>query len=96
MQQVTHFVLSGVKRTVAEHLGALLPGSTTFVSGNGHLCPTRADFPRCPYPDILIAFSVDQADIITTNGYVKEEASKPPDLVLEEASRSTSRRDYIQ
>ena len=50
MQQVTHFVLPGVMSTVGEHLGAQLPGSTTLVSGNGHLCPTRADFPRCYYP----------------------------------------------
>ena len=82
--------------TVAEHLGALLPGSTTLVNGNGQLCPTHADFPRCYYPDMLIAFNVDQVDIITTNGYVIEEVSKPPDLVLEEASLSTGRWDYIQ
>ena len=45
---------------------------------------------------MLIAFNVDQVDIIATNGYVNEEVSKPPVLVLEEASRSTGRRDYIQ
>ena len=45
---------------------------------------------------MLIAFNVDQVDIIATNGYVNEEVSKPPVLVLEEASRSTGRWDYIQ
>ena len=34
-------------------------------------------------------------DLAFANGYIIEEAGKPPDLVLEVASRTTARRDYI-
>ncbi len=95
LQQTIHFVLPGVMSTVAKHLGAMIPGSTTLVGGNGYLCPTRSDFPRCPYPDMLIAFNIAWEDMVSTNGYVIDEMGKPPDLVLQVASRSTGRRDYI-
>jgi hypothetical protein len=38
---------------------------------------------------------VDAASIGETNGYVIDEAGKPPDFVLEIASEHTARRDYI-
>ena len=95
MQQHINFVLPAVSSTVALHLGAMLPGSTTLVSGDGYLCRSRSDLPRCPYPDMVVAFNVDWESITFTNGYVIDEAGKPPDLVLEVASRSTGRRDYI-
>lgn len=95
MQQHINFVLPAISSTVALHLGAMLPGSTTLVSGDGYLCRSRSDLPRYPYPDMVIAFDVDWESIILTNGYVIEEAGKPPDLVLEVASRTIGRRDYI-
>ena len=95
MEQTRHFVLPGIPGTIAIHLDAMIPGSTTLVSGNGYLCRRRSDLPRCPYPDLLVSFDVDWDDVTFTNGYVIDEAGKPPDLVLEVASRSTGRRDYI-
>ncbi len=95
MQQHMNFVLPGVASSLAQHLGALLPGSTTLVGGDGYLCPRRSDYPGCPHPDMIVAFGVDPASIVPSNGYVIEEVGKPPDLVLEVASRSTGRRDYI-
>ena len=95
MQQHINFVLPGIAGTVALHLGAMLPGSTTLVSGDGYLCRSRSDLPGCPYPDLVVAFDVNWEDVIFTNGYVIDEAGKPPDLVLEVASKSTGRRDYI-
>ena len=95
MQQNTHFVMPGVPTTVAVHFGAMLPGSTTLVNGYGYLCRHRSDLPSCPYPDMIVAFGVDAESISTTNGYVIEEVGKPPDLVLEVASSTTGRRDYI-
>ena len=95
MQQHTNFVLPGIAGTVALHLGAMLPGSTTLVSGDGYLCRSRSDLPRCPYPDMVVAFDVDWEDIIFSNGYVIDEVGKPPNLVLEVASSTTGRRDYI-
>ena len=95
MEQTRHFVLPGIPGTIANHLDAMIPGSTTLVSGNGYLCRRRSDLPRCPYPDLLVSFNVDWDDVTLTNGYVIDEAGKPPDLVLEVASRSTGHRDYI-
>ena len=95
MQQNTHFVMHSVPTTVAEHFGANLPGSRTLVNGYGYLCRRRPDLPRCPYPDMVVAFDVDAESISSTNGYVIEEVGKPPDLVLEVASSTTGRRDYI-
>ncbi len=96
MQQFRNFVLPGVPATLSIHLDALRPGSTTLVGGNGYLCRTRADFPSCPYPDMLVAFGVNPEMADIANGYVIDEVGKPPDLVLEVASGSTGRRDYIQ
>ena len=95
MQQNTRFVMPGVPTMVALHFDAMLPGSTTLVNGYGYLCRRRSDLPRCPYPDMIVAFGVDAESINTTNGYVIEEVGKPPDLVLEVASSTTGRRDYI-
>ena len=96
MQQTRHLSIYGVTAILAKHLDALRPDATTLVGGNGYLCQRRADFPRCPYPDLLVAFDIDQEKVDVANGYVIEEVGKPPDLVMEVASPSTGRNDYIQ
>jgi len=45
-------------------------------------------------PDCVVTFGVDPHAIVARNGYVISEVGKPPDFVLEVASRSTGRRDY--
>ena len=45
-------------------------------------------------PDCVVTFGVNPEAIIARNGYVISEVGKPPDFVLEVASRSTGRRDY--
>lgn len=95
MQEFLHYDRPAVANTLARHLDALRPDATTFIAGRGYLCRQRSDLPRCPYPDMVVAFDVDAASIGGTNGYVIDEAGKPPDLVLEVASEHTSRRDYI-
>lgn len=96
MQENLHFDRPAEMNTLARHLGALSEGSTTFISGRGYLCLRRSDLPSCPYPDMIVAFDVDAADIGETNGYVIEEAGKSPDLVLEVASSHTAQRDYTE
>ena len=95
MQEFLHYDRPAVANTLARHLDALRPDTTTFVAGRGYLCHRRSDLPRCPYPDLVVAFDVDAASIGEANGYVIEEAGKPPDFVLEIASEHTARRDYI-
>ena len=45
------------------------------------------------YPDLLVAFSVDPELYEANNGYVVSLQGKPPDLVLEIASRRTGHVD---
>ncbi len=95
MREFLHYDRPAVANTLARHLDALPEDTTTFVAGRGYLCRRRSDLPRCPYPDLVVAFGVDAASIGETNGYVIDEAGKPPDFVLEIASEHTARRDYI-
>ncbi len=54
------------------------------------------------YPDLLVAFEVDPALYAASNGYVVSEQRKPPDFILEVASRHTAgedlgaKQDYYQ
>ena len=45
------------------------------------------------YPDLLVAFDVDPDAYEASNGYIIAEQGKPPDFVLEIASRSSGRQD---
>ena len=44
-------------------------------------------------PDLLIAFNADPQACQDDNGYVISQQGKPPDFVMEIASRSTGRQD---
>ena len=94
MLQFIAFTRLAVANTVTRYYDALRPDASILVAGEGYLCATRRDLPYAPYPDMLIAFGVDAAAIVATNGYVIDEVGKPPDFVLEVASASTGRRDY--
>ncbi len=69
--------------------------SDVLISGDGFLCYDRQT-PRTRWlvPDLVVAFGVTPEPIVHTNGYVISEVGKPPDFVLEVASRTTGRRDY--
>ena len=77
---------TGNAHYLAVHLGN--PGST-LVAGEHYLAvaPTR-DLVGVRYPDLLVAFGVDPAAYFAGNAYVISEQGKPPDFVLEIASRS--------
>ena len=47
-------------------------------------------------PDLLVAFGVDRAGIISQRGYSIEEQGKPPDFVLEIACENTGQDDYTE
>ena len=98
MQEYTYFEMFAESSTLGRHLDAypLRADSTTLVSGKGYLCRRRSDLPRAPYPDLVVAFDVDAAAIVANNGYDINEVGKPPELVLEVASSSTGKRDYIE
>ena len=65
-----------------------------LISGGGYVRVNPGD-PIELAPDGLFARNISNPSaIIARNGYVISEVGKPPDLVLEVASRSTGRRDY--
>ena len=65
-----------------------------FVGGEGYLCRDTRDRTGWVVPDCVVAFGVDPRAILDRNGYVIEEVGKPPEFVLEIASKSTGRADY--
>lgn len=91
-----HLSLTGGAHYLALHLGN---PDTTIVGSDLYITrvPTSelADMSGVPYPDLMVAFDVDPAAYLARNGYVISEQGKPPDLVLEVASRSTGRRDTV-
>ena len=65
-----------------------------LISGAGYLRNDPRNESEQFAPDCVVAFGVDPEAIVSRNGYVIAHAGKPPDFVLEVASRSTGRRDY--
>ena len=47
-------------------------------------------------PDLAVALNADRAAFLRSNGYIISEQGKPPDFVIEIASRSTARIDVGQ
>ena len=67
---------------------------TTIVSAEHYVVPGpayAADESR--YPDLLVAFDVNPVAYRDSNGYIVSEQGKPPDFILEVASRRTANDD---
>ena len=91
MTSFDHLSLNGNAYFLKQHLGN---PETTIVRGERYLLAT----PRVParekrIPDLLIAFNADPELYRANNSYIISEQGKPPDFVLEVASRGTGRRD---
>ena len=65
-----------------------------LICGEGFLRHEATNDAERLAPDVVVTFGVNPSAIIARNGYVISEVGKPPDFVLEVASRSTGRRDY--
>ena len=91
MTSFDHLTITGNAHYLAIHLGS---PETTLVAGDRYLAlaPTRS-LAGVRYPDLLVAFDVDPAAYKARNAYVIEDQGKPPDLVMEIASRRTGRVD---
>ena len=72
-----------------QHLGNL---KSTIVGGEMHVELGPGE--RRRMPDLMVAFNSDLEGYIRRNGYVIAEQGKPPDFVLEVASKTTG-HDYI-
>ena len=88
MTSSKHLAKGGNQGRVEIHLGN---PETTIVSGELYICAA----PGAPvrYPDLLVAFDADPDLYEANNGYVVSLQGKPPDLVLEIASRHTWQTD---
>ena len=94
MTSFDHLARNGSVHHLAQHLGN--PG-TTVVAGERYI--TRA--PGSPAsqrlaPDLFVAMGADPEKYRESNGYIISEQGKPPDFVLEIASRSTGRQDAVE
>ena len=79
---------------VASLLTYLADRDDVLISGGGYLRRIGSNANERLAPDCVVAFGVDPRLIVARNGYVISEVGKPPDFVLEVASRSTGRTDY--
>ena len=91
MTSSKHLSATGNQHHLAQHLGS---PDTTIVTGERYVVvrPTRS-MAGSHYPDLLVAFDVDPVAYEASNGYIIEEQGKPPDFVLEIASRRTGHVD---
>ena len=65
-----------------------------LLAGGGYLRHQPRNNDEIFAPDCVVAFGVNPGGVVAQNGYAISEVGKPPDLVLEVASRRTGRRDY--
>ncbi len=81
----------------SHHLIAFLgQPETTIVSSERYLMAELNAWPtERRVPDMLVAFNVDRARFMARNAYVIAEQGKPPDFVLEIASRSNPWQDIV-
>ncbi len=90
----------GAIANIIQHLGH---PETTIVSAEHYVVPGPAHVAgESRYPDLLVAFDVDPSAYAASNGYVVSQQGKPPDFILEVASRHTAtddleaKRDYYE
>ena len=91
MMSFRHLTINGNAHYLALHLGNL---DTTVITGEMYLtgAPGAPARERVA-PDLLVAFNADPAELYASNGYIISEQGKPPDMVMEIASRDTGRND---
>ena len=77
--------------SLAQHFGH--PETTIITSEVAAALMVSPDRVGVRYPDLLIAFNVNPAANRARMGYLIPEQGKPPDFVLEVASKSTGERD---
>ena len=88
MTSFKHLAQGGHAYRLGHHLGK---PDTTIVSGERYICAEPGSSIR--YPDLLVAFDADAELYESNNGYVVSLQGKPPDLVLEIASRASRQID---
>ena len=65
-----------------------------LIAGGGYVRKEATNDAERLAPDLVVTFGVRPDAIVSRNGYVISEVGKPPDWVIEVASRATGRPDY--
>ena len=91
MQNIGDLHEIGYVATLKRHFGAR---DTTLVYGEVPIGTTLSVRLGLRIPDLIIAFDCDPDRAIERQGYDITEQGKPPDFVLEIASKTTGRVDY--
>ena len=65
-----------------------------LVAGQGYLRHDPTNESERYAPDCVVAFGVDAEAIVSRNGYIISEAGKPPDFILEVATRFSATPDF--
>ena len=93
MTAFKHLAATGSAYLLVQHLGN---PETTLVGGELYMSPVpTTDITGLRFPYLLVAFGVDPEAYYESNAYIVSEQGKPPDFVLEIASRSTGRIDAV-
>ena len=93
MQNIDILHEIGYVATLKRHFGMR---DTTLVYGELPIGNTLTIRLGLRIPDLIIAFDCDPARAIERQGYDIDEQGKPPDFVLEIASKTTGRVDYTE
>ena len=93
MQNIGDLHEIGYVPTLKRHFGAR---DTTLVYGEVPIGTTLSVRLGLRIPDLIIAFDCDPARAIALQGYDITEQGKPPDFVMEIASKTTGRVDYTE
>ena len=93
MQNIGDLHEIGYVATLKRHFGAR---DTTLVYGEVPIGTTLSVRRGLRIPDLIIAFDCDPARAIERQGYDITEQGKPPDFVMEIASKTTGRVDYTE
>ena len=91
MTSSRHLSATGNHHHLIQHLGHR---ETTIVSGERYI--TRSPGSDMRYPDLMVVFNSDPVAYENSNGYIISQQRKPPDFVLEIASRTTATIDTTE
>ena len=91
MTSSKHLSRNGNHHHLMQHLGKQ---ETTIVSGEMYITPAPGSEMR--YPDLMVVFDSDPVAYERSNGYIISQQLKPPDFVLEIASRTTATIDTTE
>ena len=92
MQNSSHLHLRSVITTLVIHFARI--EKMALVHSEVPVAPSLSPWKGRRIPDLTVAFDCDIEDIYDLGGYAIDRQGKPPDFVLEVASRTTGVADY--